>query len=94
MEACELDNTISFGTGGKITVDFAALKCADDDPADRNGGTWTYDDVSKVMRVANREDPTDITQWEVSGNGTTIQSTARFEASGTKFQAVMVWKSI
>ncbi|MVM31138.1 hypothetical protein GO755_13940 [Spirosoma sp. HMF4905] len=94
MASCELDNTVRFDTGGKITVGFGASKCPDDDPNDLNGGTWIYDESRSVLKITDRDDPTIQTEWEVTSAGASIKTISRFEESGVTYTGTMIWKAV
>ncbi|MVM41675.1 hypothetical protein GO730_35075 [Spirosoma sp. HMF3257] len=94
MESCELDNTIRFDTGGKISVGLGASKCPDDDPNDLNGGTWIYDEARSVLKITDRDDPTVQTEWEVTSAGASIKTVSRFVEGGVTYTGTMIWRTI
>jgi hypothetical protein len=94
FDECRKDDTVTLETGGKITTGFGATTCTGDDPADRNGGTWTYDEARKVLKTVDKDDPTEITEWVVEASGNTLRAAEEFVAQGVTYKSTLVMKAI
>lgn len=95
LRPCDLDNTIVFERSGRMSGDNGKVTCDDDhnDPAANKPGSWTYDNVTKLLRIVDGDDGS-VSEWIV------VDATAKYlnvrtniTEDGQKIGAVMTWKA-
>ncbi|QJW88318.1 hypothetical protein HNV11_02480 [Spirosoma taeanense] len=95
MQECDKDNTIVFEKGGRLSGDNGALRCDDDEPATGSAGTWSYDEQTKILRIIDAEDKTDISEWHVlEASAKTLKVEVSVVEDGVSLKATMTWKAI
>lgn len=94
FDDCRKDDTVTFETGGKIKVGFGNKLCNDDDPNNRDGGTWTFDEGRKILKTVDKDDPTEITEWAIDDSGSTLRAVETFDASGVTYTSTLIMKAL
>ncbi|RIV20664.1 hypothetical protein DYU11_21760 [Fibrisoma montanum] len=96
LRACDLDNTVTFERGGKMTGDAGRLRCDDStDPSPVKPSTWSYDDQSKKLRIIDGQNPTDVSEWTVvESSSSTLKVKVSITEDGQAHAAFMTWKSV
>ena len=94
FDDCRKDDTVTFLTGGKTQTGFGSKLCSDDDPNNRDGGTWTYDEGRNILKTVDKDDPTEVTEWALEGSGSTLRAVNTFDASGVTYTSTLIMKAL
>lgn len=97
LRPCDLDNTIRFEKGGRLSGDEGTVRCDGDDAADASDakpGSWTYDAKTHVLRlVTNTSAGSKTSEWEILDSSATGLR-AKVAADGNdSFRLIMTWKA-
>jgi len=92
---CEKDNVMIFEKGGRLSGDNGAKRCDDDSPGQGNTGSWTYDEQTKMLRIVDGDDNTDISELKViEASSKTLKAQVEVEEDGFVIKAIMTWKAL
>jgi len=95
LEACEKDNILIFEKGGKLSGENGLLRCDGAGAAEGNAGTWTYDESTKMLRIVDADDKTDISEWKVIESSSKIlKAQVEVVEDGFTLKAIMTWKAV
>lgn len=97
MRPCDKDNTIVFEKGGKMSGSNGQLSCSNDetDPSTAKPGTWTYNEQTKILRIVDGTDTTDVSEWKVvDASASTLKVEVSVKEDGDAYKAIMTWKAI
>ncbi len=95
LEDCEKDNIVIFEKGGKLSGENGAKRCDDDELSEGNAGTWTYNEQTKILRIVDADDKSDISEWKViEASSKILKAQVEVEEDGFVLKAVMTWKTV
>ncbi|QHV97480.1 hypothetical protein [Spirosoma endbachense] len=97
MRPCDKDNTVVFEKGGKLSGSNGQLSCANDqaDPSVVKPSTWSYNEQTKIIRIINGTDATDVSEWKViEASSTTLKVEVSVKEDGDSHKAIMSWKAV
>lgn len=94
LRPCDLDNTLVFERGGKLSGDNGKLKCADDEePATQQPSTWTYDNTTRKLRIVDGDGS--ISEWNVvEASASVLKVSVPITEDGQSMKAIMTWKRV
>jgi len=97
MRPCDKDNTLMFEKSGKLSGSNGQLSCSGDetDPSVVKPSTWTYDEKTKMLRIINSADPTDVSEWKViEASASMLKVEVSVKEDGDAHKAIMTWKVV
>ena len=67
----------------------------DDELNEGNAGTWTYNEQTKILRIVDADDKSDISEWKViEASSKILKAQVEVEEDGFVLKAVMTWKTV
>lgn len=95
LRDCDKDNIIIFAKGGQLDGENGAKRCDDDGPDEGSAGLWTYDEQTKILRIVDADDKTDISEWKVvEASSKMLKVEVEDVEDGVKVKAIMTWKTV
>lgn len=96
LRPCDLDNTIRFEKGGRLTGDEGSVRCDDDNSAtDIKPGSWTYNANTHMLRLTTDDGTgSEVSEWEIiESSATGLKAKVAAEGSKDSFRLIMTWKA-
>lgn len=97
LRDCEKDNTITFEKSGVLSDSNGQLSCSANatDTFITKPGHWTYDELTKTIRIVKGSEATHVSDWKVldaSGSGLTLERSVTEPTRS--YKTVMILKAV